>query len=75
MNCEVDSKNRIGNFVEFKNTKFGFDSRCAHLTYLGDSEIGSKVNIGCGVITVNYDGKTSSTQLSRTEPSLAATSI
>ena len=57
MNCEVDSKNRIGNFVEFKNTKFGFDSRCAHLTYLGDSEIGSKVNIGCGVITVNYDGK------------------
>ena len=57
MNCEVDSKNRIGNFVEFKNTKFGFDSRCAHLTYLGDSEVGSKVNIGCGVITVNYDGK------------------
>ena len=57
MNCEIDSKNRIGNFVEFKNTKFGFDSRCAHLTYLGDSEIGSKVNIGCGVITVNYDGK------------------
>lgn len=57
MNCEVDSKNRIGNFVEFKNTRMGFDSRCAHLTYLGDSDIGSRVNIGCGVITVNYDGK------------------
>lgn len=57
MNCEVQSKNRIGNFVEFKNTKLGFDSRCAHLTYLGDSDVGSKVNIGCGVVTVNYDGK------------------
>lgn len=52
----VDDYNRIGNFVEFKNTKFGVDSRCAHLTYLGDSDIGSKVNIGCGVVTVNYDG-------------------
>ena len=57
MNCEVESKNRIGNFVEFKNTKMGYDSRCAHLTYLGDCDLGSKVNIGCGVVTVNYDGK------------------
>ncbi len=57
MNCHVESKNRIGNFVEFKNTHLGYDSRCAHLTYLGDSEIGSKVNMGCGVVTVNYDGK------------------
>ena len=57
MNTLIEDKNRIGNFVEFKNTHFGLDSRCAHLTYLGDSEVGSKVNIGCGVITVNYDGK------------------
>ena len=57
MHSEVDSKVRLGNFVELKNTKLGYDSRCAHLTYLGDSEIGSKVNIGCGVVTVNYDGK------------------
>lgn len=57
MHSVVESKNRIGNFVEFKNTNFGFDSRCAHLTYIGDSDIGSKVNIGCGVVTVNYDGK------------------
>ncbi|SJZ69769.1 bifunctional UDP-N-acetylglucosamine diphosphorylase/glucosamine-1-phosphate N-acetyltransferase GlmU [Anaerorhabdus furcosa] len=57
MHTVVDSKNRIGNFVEFKNTNFGYDSRCAHLTYIGDSDIGSKVNIGCGVVTVNYDGK------------------
>ena len=56
MHCLIDSKNRIGNFVELKNTKIGYNSRCAHLTYLGDSEIGSNVNIGCGVVTVNYDG-------------------
>ncbi len=57
MNCHVESKNRIGNFVEFKNAHFGYDSRCAHLTYLGDCDFGSKVNVGCGVVTVNYDGK------------------
>ena len=55
--CVVDDNNRIGNFVEMKNTQLGFDSRCAHLTYLGDSVIGKKVNFGCGVVTVNYDGK------------------
>ena len=54
--CIIHDKNRIGNFVEMKNTTFGYDSRCAHLTYLGDSEVGAKVNIGCGVVTVNYDG-------------------
>lgn len=48
---------RIGNFVEFKNCNFGKGSKCAHLTYLGDSEVGECVNIGCGVVTVNYDGK------------------
>jgi len=53
----IESKNRIGNFVEMKNTHLGYDSRCAHLTYLGDADIGSKVNLGCGVVTVNYDGK------------------
>lgn len=53
----IESKNRIGNFVEFKNSRIGYDSRCAHLTYIGDADIGSKVNLGCGVVTVNYDGK------------------
>ncbi|MFV0380856.1 MAG: hypothetical protein ACK5KR_01270 [Breznakia sp.] len=48
---------RIGNFVEMKNTVFGKGSKCAHLTYLGDSDIGENVNVGCGVVTVNYDGK------------------
>ena len=56
MHCEVGDNVRIGNFVEFKNTKFGYKSRCAHLTYLGDSTVGEDVNIGCGVITANYDG-------------------
>lgn len=48
---------RIGNFVEFKNCDFGEGSKCAHLTYLGDCTVGKGVNIGCGVVTVNYDGK------------------
>lgn len=48
---------RIGNFVEFKNSSFGRGSKCAHLTYIGDSDVGEKVNFGCGVVTVNYDGK------------------
>lgn len=48
---------RVGNFVEFKNSTLGEDGRCAHLTYLGDTTVGKKVNFGCGVVTVNYDGK------------------
>ena len=48
---------RIGNFVEMKKTEFNKGSKCAHLTYLGDSIFGERVNVGCGVVTVNYDGK------------------
>lgn len=48
---------RLGNFVELKKTIFGDHSKCAHLTYLGDAVVGKHVNIGCGVVTVNYDGK------------------
>lgn len=55
--CEIGSKCRIGNFVEMKKTRFGNLSRCAHLSYLGDCDVGEDVNIGCGVVTVNYDGK------------------
>jgi bifunctional UDP-N-acetylglucosamine pyrophosphorylase/glucosamine-1-phosphate N-acetyltransferase len=47
---------RIGNFVETKNATLGTGSKASHLTYLGDSEIGSDVNIGAGTITCNYDG-------------------
>ncbi len=53
----IGNKVRIGNFVEMKKTRFGNLSRCAHLSYLGDSDIGEDVNVGCGVVTVNYDGK------------------
>lgn len=49
---------RIGNFVEVKKTTIGTGTKAAHLTYLGDSRIGEDVNIGCGTITCNYDGKT-----------------
>lgn len=53
---EIGDNVRIGNFVEFKKTKFGNNSACAHLSYLGNSIVGKYVNIGCGVVTVNYDG-------------------
>jgi bifunctional UDP-N-acetylglucosamine pyrophosphorylase / glucosamine-1-phosphate N-acetyltransferase len=52
----VGAKCRIGNFVELKNTKLGDQSNAAHLSYLGDTTTGSKVNIGAGTITANYDG-------------------
>lgn len=48
---------KIGNFVETKKVVMGVGSKASHLTYLGDAEIGSEVNIGCGTITCNYDGK------------------
>ncbi len=48
---------KIGNFVEVKNSVLGEKTSVAHLTYVGDSDVGSGVNFGCGVVTVNYDGK------------------
>jgi bifunctional UDP-N-acetylglucosamine pyrophosphorylase/glucosamine-1-phosphate N-acetyltransferase len=47
---------RVGNFVEMKSTRFGRGSKAGHLSYIGDSEIGDRVNIGAGTITCNYDG-------------------
>lgn len=47
---------KIGDFVEIKNTTVGEDTAIAHLAYLGDSDIGKDVNIGCGCVTVNFDG-------------------
>jgi len=47
----------VGNFVELKNTTLGAGSKSMHLAYLGDSTIGTKVNIGAGTITCNYDGQ------------------
>lgn len=48
---------KIGNFVEVKKSVLGDDTKVSHLSYIGDAEVGSNVNIGCGSITVNYDGK------------------
>ena len=48
---------RIGDFVEMKNSNFGDYSKASHLTYVGDGDVGSNVNLGCGVVFVNYDGK------------------
>lgn len=48
---------RIGNFVELKNATLGDRTNAAHLTYLGDAQLGQQVNIGAGTITANYDGK------------------
>lgn len=48
---------KVGNFVEVKKSQLGDDSKVSHLSYIGDTEIGKNVNVGCGTITVNYDGK------------------
>lgn len=47
---------KIGDFVEVKNATIGDGSKVSHLSYVGDAEVGRNVNIGCGAITVNYDG-------------------
>ncbi|MGF3066576.1 bifunctional UDP-N-acetylglucosamine diphosphorylase/glucosamine-1-phosphate N-acetyltransferase GlmU [Facklamia sp. P12945] len=48
---------RIGNFVEVKNSQLGKDTKAGHLAYIGDAELGKDVNVSCGVIFCNYDGK------------------
>lgn len=48
---------KIGNFVEVKNAHIGDNSKAGHLAYIGDADVGRDVNIGCGVIFVNYDGE------------------
>ena len=53
---EIGEGAHVGNFVETKKIKLGKGSKANHLTYLGDAEIGSGVNIGAGTITCNYDG-------------------
>ncbi len=57
MDAQVGPEARVGNFVELKKTRFGAGAKSQHLAYLGDSEIGERVNIGAGTITCNYDGE------------------
>lgn len=54
----VGEKCRIGDFVEIKNSSIGNGTKVSHLTYVGDSDLGEDINLGCGVVFVNYDGKT-----------------
>ena len=54
--AELSNDAHVGNFVEVKNARIGEGSKANHLTYVGDAEIGQRVNLGAGVITCNYDG-------------------
>jgi bifunctional UDP-N-acetylglucosamine pyrophosphorylase/glucosamine-1-phosphate N-acetyltransferase len=55
-NSTVGNNCKVGDFVELKNSSMGDGAKAAHLTYIGDSDVGEKVNLGCGVVFVNYDG-------------------
>lgn len=59
-NSTILDNAKIGNFVEIKNSVIGRFTSVAHLTYVGDSDVGEHVNFGCGCVTVNYDGKNKS---------------
>lgn len=56
-NTILEKNVHIGNFVEIKKSNIDENSKCGHLTYIGDSNIGKNTNIGAGTITCNYDGK------------------
>lgn len=55
-NTHITDNCRVGNFVELKNAILKPGVKCAHLSYLGDSEVGERTNIGCMSVTANYDG-------------------
>lgn len=57
-NCEVGEGSKIGNFVELKNAKIAKKTNVCHLSYVGDAQIGSNVNIGAGTIFANYNSIT-----------------
>jgi len=57
MDAQVGPEARVGNFVEMKKTRLGAGAKSQHLAYLGDAEIGERVNVGAGTITCNYDGE------------------
>lgn len=57
-NSHLCSGVKIGDFVEIKNSTLGKDSHASHLTYIGDSDVGERVNFGCGTVTSNYNGYT-----------------
>ncbi len=56
-NCQISDHVKIGDFVEVKNSTIAEGTKASHLTYIGDCDVGSGVNFGCGTVVVNYDGK------------------
>lgn len=54
--CTIGDNCRVGDFVEVKNSVIGNGTKISHLTYVGDSDVGERVNFGCGTVTTNYDG-------------------
>ena len=56
-NSKIGKDCKVGNFVEIKNASLGDGTKAGHLAYVGDADVGRNVNIGCGVIFANYDGK------------------
>ncbi|MBQ3322960.1 MAG: UDP-N-acetylglucosamine diphosphorylase [Firmicutes bacterium] len=55
-NSKIGDECKVGDFVEVKNSSMGDGAKASHLTYIGDSDVGCNVNLGCGVVFVNYDG-------------------
>lgn len=55
-NSHIGDHCKVGDFVEVKNSTMGNGAKSSHLTYIGDSDVGEDVNLGCGVVFVNYDG-------------------
>jgi len=56
-NSQIGNEIKIGDFVEVKNAVIGDGTKISHLTYVGDADVGKKVNFGCGTVVVNYDGQ------------------
>lgn len=54
--CTIGDRVKVGDFVEVKNSTVADDTKAAHLTYIGDADVGQRVNFGCGTVVVNYDG-------------------
>ena len=56
-NSNIGEDVKVGDFVEIKNSNVGNGTKISHLTYVGDTDCGERINFGCGTVTVNYDGK------------------
>jgi bifunctional UDP-N-acetylglucosamine pyrophosphorylase/glucosamine-1-phosphate N-acetyltransferase len=55
-NSHIGENVKLGDFVEIKNSTIGNGTKIPHLTYVGDADLGTEINLGCGVVFVNYDG-------------------